>query len=604
MGQRFRAGSRRRGVVLIGIAAAVLTSSASAPPGLGASPTAGATGPGPADRGPALSASTRPDGPGAPGPTGPPGTTVAAARPATVQAASAWQASIARTLPADLPRPVLNGPCSPAVTPGWLAVENRRPGTPLSVADGGLPGSDTVGVTATRSSAGCGDTVGIAVSGPRDEYTVHAWRVGSYGGAGARVTWTSPAFTAAPQPVPPGATTVGAGPGWHPSTEITITVSWLPGLYLLQVRSLHRPGLTGWVPLTVRGPAVAAGRAPAAYVVPTLTWAAYNPYGGASLYRAVTGPVAAAVQRRARVVALARPLVDAGQHQVAEYTVPLVQAVEAAGVDVDYLTDTDVDASPSLLAGRAEVVVGSHAEYATTRLYDTLEAVRNAGTNLAFLGANQLYWHVLLVRGADGTPQGVRLYRVLAEDPARLATPDDVTIRWRDAPLGRPEALLIGAQYRGLGVAGPVLPLDPPAWTGWTGGTPLRAAASGEVDATTPTGPPAVQVLARGTTLRGRDWIDTTATYYAAPSGAGVVDSASIDTGCLARGSCSDLAAPAATRQALAGFVVRVVSAFGTPRFGATHPADAEAGGHLGGAALAARYGAAATGRATRPADD
>jgi hypothetical protein len=309
-----------------------------------------------------------------------------------------------------------------------------------------------------------------------------------------------------------------------------------------------------------------------------------------------------AVQRRARVVALDRPVVDAGEHQVAEYTVPLVQAVEAAGVDVDYATDTDVDASPSLLAGRAEVIVGSHAEYATTRLYDALEAVRNQGTNLAFLGANQIYWHVELSRGPGGAPQAVTLHRVLAEDPARDRDPTGVTIRWRDAPLRRPEALLIGAQYGGLGVIGPLLPLDPPAWTGWADGRALPGAGSGEVDAVSPAGPPAVQVLAQGTTPRAGAWVDAAATYYVAPSGAGVLDSGSIDIGCLARGTCSTLTTPATTRRAMADLVVRVVTAFASPRFGARHPVRTTAGGRLTGAALADRYGAAATGRSVRAA--
>jgi hypothetical protein len=338
--------------------------------------------------------------------------------------------------------------------------------------------------------------------------------------------------------------------------------------------------------------------------VPVLTWAAYNPFGGASLYRAATGGPTTSVQRRARVVALGRPLVAQGQRQVAQYTVPLVQTLEAAGVDVDYLADTDVDASPGLLRDRAEIIVGSHAEYATTRLYDALEAARNAGTNLAFLGANQIYWHVLLTRTADGSPLAVRLHRVLAEDPARTSAPADVTVRWRDAPLRRPEALLIGAQYRGLGVVGPLLPLAPPDWTGWTSGRSLPTAGSGEVDAVSVGGPPQVQAIAQGTTRRGTGWVDAVATYYVAPSGAGVVDTSSINTGCLARNSCYALAVPAATQRAMHEFVVRVVTGFATPRFGAGHPADPGAGGRLTGAALAGRYGALATGTSVADDDD
>ena len=526
---------------------------------------------------------------GDPGRAGGPGAGDAAA-------SAAWVASVHRAWPEDLPGAPGTDACAPATTPGWLAAENRRPGTPLPVRGAAFPGGGGVLAVPLTTSARCGDTVDVAVSAPPGQYDLRAWRVGYYAGAGGRIAWTSPPFTAARQVGGTGAAAVAGGTGWRPTTRLPITAEWLPGLYLVEVRSLTRPGIAGWFPLVVREATAPATRSPAVYLVPVLTWAAYNPFGGASLYRAVVGQQMTAVQRRARVVALGRPIVDQGQRQVADYTVPLVQTLEAAGVDTDYLADTDVDAAPSLLTGRSEIIVGSHAEYATTRLYDALEAARNAGTNLAFLGANQVYWHVLLTRDARGVPQTVHLHRVLAEDPARTTSPADATVRWRDTPLRRPEALLIGAQYRGLGVVSPLLPLDPPAWTGWVNGQSLPAAASGEVDAIIPMGPPGVQAVAQGTTRRSHGWVDATATYYTAPSGAGVLDTASIDTGCLARNSCYQLAAPPLTRRAMHDLVVRVVTAFATPRFGARNPSVPGAGGRLTGAALSGRYGSLATG--------
>jgi len=122
------------------------------------------------------------------------------------------------------------------------------------------------------------------------------------------------------------------------------------------------------------------------------------------------------------------------------------------------------------------------------------------------------------------------------------------------------------------------------------------------VDAVSPAGPPGVQVLARGTARHRDAWIDTTATYYVAPSGAAVLDSATIDTGCLSRGACYELAVPAPTRAAMSALVVQVVTAFAVPRFGATHPAVPTPG--LTGAALASRYGGLVTGHSLREDDD
>jgi hypothetical protein len=467
--------------------------------------------------------------------------------------------------------------------------------------------ADDVQAYAPRVSVGCGDQVPVAVSAPVGRYVLRAWRVGDYHGAGARVLWTSTPFTARPQRSN-GRDLVTAGPAWSTSVSVTVTAAWPPGLYLLQVvdpQDAARQG--GWTPLIVHsqvGSGATRTRAAAVYVGASMTWAAYNPYGGASLYRSFSGPAATAEKRRARVVALARPSVLNGQRQIAEYTAPLVAAIESAGVDVDYVTDTDVDATPSLLADRAEVIVGSHAEYVTTRIYDTLEAARNAGTNLAFLGGNQLYWHVQLSRLPDGTPATVLLHRALAEDPNRVRAPQDVTVRWRDTPLNRPEATLIGAQYSGLGVVAPWLTLNPPRWTGWADGDVFPSAAAGEVDAATAASPPRTQILAQGTTRTGHRWLDNTVTYYVAPSGAAVLDTGSMDTGCLVRATCAGLPTPAHTREGLTHLVTTTVRGFATARFGVTHPIGASAGTWTTGQTFAARHGTRAIGKSLRDNDD
>ena len=64
-----------------------------------------------------------------------------------------------------------------------------------------------------------------------------------------------------------------------------------------------------------------------------------------------------------------------------------------------------------------------HHEYVTRREYDLVRAYRNRGGNLLFLSANNFYWKVVRY--------GSRLMRVR---------------HWRE--LGRPEAALIGVQYR------------------------------------------------------------------------------------------------------------------------------------------------------------
>ena len=92
----------------------------------------------------------------------------------------------------------------------------------------------------------------------------------------------------------------------------------------------------------------------------------------------------------------------------------------------DMVADDDLEAFASgdeLRALYDLVVFPGHSEYMTGHAYDVVERFRDLGGRLIFLSANNFFWRV--------DKQGTRMTRV------RL---------WRTE--GRPEARLIGAQYR------------------------------------------------------------------------------------------------------------------------------------------------------------
>jgi hypothetical protein len=97
------------------------------------------------------------------------------------------------------------------------------------------------------------------------------------------------------------------------------------------------------------------------------------------------------------------------------------------GKRVDYLTDEDLEriASGDDLARLYDLIIFSgHEEYATTHAYDLTQRYRDLGGNLAFLSADNFFWRV--------DRSGHRIWRIQL---------------WRN--LGRPEAQLIGVEYRG-----------------------------------------------------------------------------------------------------------------------------------------------------------
>ncbi|TMG22752.1 MAG: hypothetical protein E6H96_10715 [Chloroflexi bacterium] len=112
--------------------------------------------------------------------------------------------------------------------------------------------------------------------------------------------------------------------------------------------------------------------------------------------------------------------------------------------------------------------------------------------NVLNFGANSLYWRVrLTAAGPAGAPLDVVCYRDAAADPVAASDPGDVTVRWRDAPINRPEGAVLGAQYIAVLDHGTTrfnltvtsaMPAALLAGTGWHPGTVLHNLLRGEGD--------------------------------------------------------------------------------------------------------------------------
>jgi len=499
-------------------------------------------------------------------------------------------------VPGSAPGPV---PGPTPVSTGRTAAENARPGTVLHLpVDGPWPVSGYL----DADSAADGDVVGahLACTRGRAEVRLAAYRIGWYGGAGARLVWTSAPVALVPRPVP------GGGglphlitPTWPVSVDLRIDGSWTPGFYLLLAQDARGRALSAAVPLVVRDP---AGTEPILVKADSLTWNAYGDWAGWSLYHGPVGTHAQQAADRARVVSLQRPLTGSGYHQLLAMDLPVVREVErlgaARGIDAGYTTDVAVDADPAQLLHHAVVVSGGHSEYWTTRMYDGLLSAADAGVNLAFLGANNLWWHTRLEGGTPGRPAREVVYRVLAEDPAARQDPAEATVQWQTQ--GRDPAAVLGQSHAAIDVHGGLRLYHPPSWfvvgTGLADGAVLPLAVGNEADGFNPRGhnPPDTQVLAAGV-LDGRGGpVLVTSSYSTRPSGAAVFAAGSTDWACALSPACPDAPIPAATTRAVTQLTDNVLVALAVPRAGLAHPATST--GPLTAAGLSAWAGPAATG--------
>ena len=196
---------------------------------------------------------------------------------------------------------------------------------------------------------------------------------------------------------------------------------------------------------------------------------------------------------------------------------------ESLDLDLAYLTSWELHHDPDVLAGAVAWSRRGTTSTGTVPMRRQVEAARDAGVNLAFLGANALYWRV---RYSDHG-RLVTCYKSAALDPKDDAV--DTTAKWRQAPRPDPENSLVGMLYEAFPAEADLEVHDPDfflfAGTGARRGSRYAGLVAVEIDRAYPIAgtPPNLQVVAHSAVPQFQK-PDTYSdmTYYTVPSGAGV----------------------------------------------------------------------------------
>jgi hypothetical protein len=457
-----------------------------------------------------------------------------------------------------------------------VARENARPGTDgwriadddtdpyASNPDGWIEGyADATSVTA-------GESVSLFVDTPAASFHVRAFRMGWYGGTRARLVWESAAIAGGRQPsllIDPATGLVEAP--WNVSTTIEITEAFPPGAYLFELET--DAGGAHYVPLTIRNDDVAATLLLMSAVT---TWQAYNPWGGCSLYDCYGN----LDRDRADIVSFDRPYSPLYGHGAADFLtheLPLVAFLEEQGYDIDYVTNVDVDRDPALTTTRAAVISTGHDEYYSTPMRDAIDASVAAGVNVAFFGANAMYRHIRLEPGMTGAPERRMVNYRSTDDPGAVADPMQATVDWRDEPLSRPEAALIGIQYGCARVRADMVLTNTSNWvyegTGAVDGQRVERLVGVEFDtfARLSVTPPSLEVLAASPVLCRGSWYEHVMAYHSTETGAGVFATGTIDWICGLDGTCAE---DVPQSDVVRGVTANVIRVFSAGPAGLTHP--------------------------------
>ncbi|MFE9463056.1 N,N-dimethylformamidase beta subunit family domain-containing protein [Streptomyces virginiae] len=375
---------------------------------------------------------------------------------------------------------------------------------------------------ADRVSVLPGESFGLYVSTTAPRFTVSAYRMGWYGGARARLVWRSEALPGVRQPehtVDPDTRMVRTR--WSRTTTVE-TKDWPEGSYLLRLDAQGGEGGQRFVPVTVRS-AATAGRTVVVNAV--ATWQAYNRWGGYGSYDGPSGGYAS----RSLSVSFDRPYeYDDGAGLFLVYEAPLIALAERLGIPLAYATTTDVAREKRLLEGAAAVLSLGHDEYWSPEQRAHFTAARDAGTNIAILGANCCFRRIRLEASELGPDRTLVCYKSSYEQDPGFKRGHPATVDFRSAPGADPESSLLGVIYDGYPVDAPYVVTNPGHWlfegTGAKAGDRFEHLVGVEYDKvdTGFTTPRPIEILAHSPVVcEGRPSHQDTA-YYSVPSGAGV----------------------------------------------------------------------------------
>jgi methionine-rich copper-binding protein CopC len=340
----------------------------------------------------------------------------------------------------------------PCAVPTSVACENTKPGNPSSQWDVSGSGTAAIQGFATQMSVNVGETESFKVKTVAKSYRLDIYRMGYYGGNGARLITSLTRSTAQTQPACLSNSTTGLVDcgNWAVSASWSVPTDAVSGIYFAKLVRTDGTTGTSHVFFVVRND---ASHSDVLYQTSDTTWQAYNQYGGNSLY--VGNPAG-----RAYKVSYNRPFMTrAGTESEdwvfnAEY--PMVRFLEANGYDVTYSSGVDTDRRGALIKNHRMFMSSGHDEYWSGQQRANVEAARDAGVNLAFFSGNEVFWKTRWENSIDSSGTAYRTlvcYKETHAD-AKIDPQPTWTGTWRDprfsppADGGRPENALTGTIFK------------------------------------------------------------------------------------------------------------------------------------------------------------
>jgi len=372
-------------------------------------------------------------------------------------------AAVAALLPASALM-ALSGaaPAATASCANPVACENALPGTPQSVWDVGGGEGTTIEGFADPFSVNVGASINFKIRTSATAYAVDIYRMGYYGGDGARLIASVTPNVSVSRNQPACNTSTASGlvdcGNWGVSATWSVPATAVSGVYFAHIYRTDSTSDENQIPFVVTNN---ASHSDVVFMTSDETWEAYNDWGGYSLYAGAATDTANSPLNagRAEQVSYNRPFADRygtpyGQDFFFSMEFPMIRFLEKNGYDTTYVSQSDVAATTgaSMLEQHKALVNAGHSEYWDAQDRANVTTARNAGVSLAFFAGNLMWWKTRWAASQYGSEADRTLITYKESLDSAETDPADPTWTgaWRDPRFspptdgGQPENALTG----------------------------------------------------------------------------------------------------------------------------------------------------------------
>jgi hypothetical protein len=244
----------------------------------------------------------------------------------------------------------------------------------------------------SHTSIRAGETLQIFVStNPASKFQIEIFRMGFYGGNGARKVWESGSIAGRIQPDPPIGKNRLRECQWDAVANVVIPRDWISGVYIGKLTA-QRGGWQSYVIFIVADDR----RADFIFQCSDTTWQAYNRWPSQfSLYDDGKSPwywgpgIDISFDRPYGKYCqiLDQPLsIGTGEFFLWEF--PFVFWAESKGYDLTYISNIDTHASPKKLLRASGFISIGHDEYYSIEMFNQLKWAISQGLNIGFFSGN------------------------------------------------------------------------------------------------------------------------------------------------------------------------------------------------------------------------